>query len=251
MHDSLVDDAGMPAIVSAAIEALPRPILVTDYETMLYVNACGRELLGADSTAEIYDRPIQELVHPDAHEAMFERRPLVLNSRQSVRGIPMKLRGIDGRVVTPRGDVVPVEFGGRMRALVLLDVAVPHRACSVEADGGCDVKDGVALFEHLPLCMLIHDNNRILAANASSRQFLGMTSADQIVGRPIGSIVHPDGREAGESRRKLAAEFGIRRFLGVPVKLQRRDGSDVRLEVDAMTLTVGDRRVLLVTPSAL
>lgn len=250
MFDPIIGDSEMLELIAITVETLARPLIVTDYETVSYANGAARDMLGATSADQVCGRPIREIVHPDGHEALFERRPILVGARQTVRGIHVKFRGVDGRIVIDRADVGPAEFDGRTCGLALLTTSAPHRSSSPDPSYHPDAALVAGLFDALPLPILIHDETLILAANAATLQLLGASSAEEVVGRPVDTIVHPDGVEAGRARRRLASEFGVKRFMGVPVKLLRFDGSDVRLEVDATTLAAGDRSVVVVTPSA-
>ena len=61
------------------------------------------------------------------------------------------------------------------------------------------------------------------------------------------SIVHPDGRSAGETRRAIIAVSGVSHLEDVAVKLVRLDGRELRLRVDAWALEVDGQRAYLVS----
>jgi len=117
--------------------------------------------------------------------------------------------------------------------------------------GPQDPARNAAVFEALPKSLLIHDEHTILATNAACRRVFGATSAEQLAGQPLETIVHPDGREAGATRRAVIFRGGVPGLTRVPLKLRRLDGTEVRLAVDAVALEVGGHRATLVTPSML
>ncbi len=75
-----------------------------------------------------------------------------------------------------------------------------------------------AALEVLPDIVLIHDDERILFANAACRRFLAADAPQDLEGRPLDVIVHPDAYAAGRERRRLMLE-GDARLRDVPLKL--------------------------------
>jgi len=81
-----------------------------------------------------------------------------------------------------------------------------------------------AALEVLPEPILIHDAERILFVNAAARRHLRATSSEDLVGRPIQTIVHPDGYSAGVERRRIVLEHGTH-ISALPIKLIALDGT--------------------------
>lgn len=81
-----------------------------------------------------------------------------------------------------------------------------------------------AALEVLPEPILIHDTERILFVNAAARRFFRAESPKDLVGRPIQTIVHPDGYSAGVERRRILNETG-RPLSTTPIKLVALDGT--------------------------
>lgn len=101
-----------------------------------------------------------------------------------------------------------------------------------------------AIFDALPLAAGVHDDSRWLASNEAMRCLLG-ADHESIDGRPISDFVHPDGRKAGEERRRLLLEHR-QRFHDVPVKMQRLDGVPISATGSALVFMYGDRPVATV-----
>jgi PAS domain-containing protein len=89
-----------------------------------------------------------------------------------------------------------------------------------------------AALEAMPDVVLIHDEAVILFANAACRQLLAARSPEDIEGRPIEHVVHPDAFAAGQERRRLLLD-GDRCLRGVPLKVVTLDGQAKRLTADA------------------
>ena len=92
------------------------------------------------------------------------------------------------------------------------------------------------LVELCPDAIFIHSGGRFVFANSAAAQLYGATSAQELIGRPIMDIVHPDYRETVEERiRKLTEE---RTQVGwIEQKAVRLDGTIIDVEVAAAPFT--------------
>jgi two-component system sporulation sensor kinase A len=107
-----------------------------------------------------------------------------------------------------------------------------------------------AALEVLPDVVLIHDEERILFTNAACRRVLGASRPEDLEGRPLDVIVHPDAYAAGKERRRLLMN-GSRSLRGIPLKLVALDGETKRLTADAHPLDFGGARAGMVVASTL
>jgi PAS domain-containing protein len=99
-------------LLAAALEALPKPLLVSDYRTIIFANACMRSLLRVDDRSQIEGRDPFAILHPDMHEAVAERRRLLRNGASGFRDLPVKLLTSDGETVHARLAITPIEHEG-------------------------------------------------------------------------------------------------------------------------------------------
>ncbi len=104
-----------------------------------------------------------------------------------------------------------------------------------------------AALDELPWPILIHDQQHVLFANCVAAQALGARSSAELKGRPISEIVHPDGVEAGATRRRIVMERG-HVITDVPVKLVGLDGITRYAIVTGRPIIHGDaENAILVT----
>jgi len=104
-----------------------------------------------------------------------------------------------------------------------------------------------AALDALPTPILIHDHHCVLYANLAALDALGARVREEIVGQPLSGIVHPDGAEAGKSRRSVIMERG-HAVTDVPVKLVGVDGEVRYATVSGRPIRWGDgERAILVT----
>ena len=102
-----------------------------------------------------------------------------------------------------------------------------------------------AALEVLPEPILIHDAERILFVNAAARRVLRAERPEDLVGRPIQTIVHPDGYSAGVQRRRILNETG--KPLGdTPLKLVALDGTTLYARAVGIPLRTSAGMAILV-----
>jgi len=105
------NDDPLVKFCEAALVELPVPIILSDYETLLFVNHSAVRMLRATSRAEVEGLPATSILHPDMRAAADERRGLIIDRRQTLCRIPIKLIGFDGSLLAVSADAHPVVFG--------------------------------------------------------------------------------------------------------------------------------------------
>jgi PAS domain S-box-containing protein len=93
-----------------------------------------------------------------------------------------------------------------------------------------------AALEVLPDIVLIHDEELILFANAACREFLAAGLPEDLEGRPIDTIIHPDAYASGREQRRLLLD-NERCMRGIPLKVIALDGQTKHVTVDAHPIT--------------
>ncbi len=94
--------------------------------------------------------------------------------------------------------------------------------------------------EHAPDAILIHQEGRIAFVNEAMTQLMRAASAQDLIGRPLVSLMHPDCHPMVEERmRRLYAGDRLPRSEQRYVRL---DGSEADVEVAASTLVLDGRR---------
>ena len=83
-----------------------------------------------------------------------------------------------------------------------------------------------AALEVHPDIVLIHDEERILFANAACRRFLAAEAPEDLEGRPIDVIVHPDALRRRPRTAQVLISSARARFEDMPLKLVCLDGRD-------------------------
>ena len=91
------------------------------------------------------------------------------------------------------------------------------------------------IVEHSPNAIALHQNGRLVFVNPAAVTLMRAAHADELIGKPISEIVHPDYLAPAMERlnRMLAGETGLYPFEEVFIRL---DGSTVPVEVIAAPL---------------
>lgn len=128
MNEPAIDSESLAGLYAAALDALPRSVVVTDQETVLLVNAAAARAFGADSPTDLVGLPVDAMVHPDCHATAALRRQLLASSREELLGLPTKLVRCDGSSVNVVADAHPVEFDGKVAFVFVSGLSVrPER----------------------------------------------------------------------------------------------------------------------------
>jgi len=110
---------------------------------------------------------------------------------------------------------------------------------------GCGSLQEAAL-DALPHPVMVHDKSTVLYVNPAACRVFRASDASQLVGRPISDLVHPDGRPAGEERRRMVIDDGTT-FTSLRVKLLAIDGTVVYASGHGQRITYNGTPAILVT----
>lgn len=105
--------AGSRPLVSAALEALPVPVIVGDEHRVVFATQAAASLLGATSCDSLVGRTVRSLIHPGSRGILELRRHLLESPGDGHRdidttflrfdGTPLRVRAQGSTVDTPHG----------------------------------------------------------------------------------------------------------------------------------------------------
>ena len=98
--------------------------------------------------------------------------------------------------------------------------------------------------ELLPEAVIVHSDGRFLYANPAGIELLGASSPEELAGRQILDLVHPECLEMVEARMSCVQE-GRKWAEFIAEKLVRLDGTVVEVEATVMPISYEGRRALL------
>ena len=86
------------------------------------------------------------------------------------------------------------------------------------------------LIEWSPQPMAVHDGAKLLYVNSAAIKMFGATSANDLIGKPILTLVHPDFHQLALARTKAAVESGVAGPM-IEERFLRLDGTTIDVEV--------------------
>src|ERR687896_2104364 len=95
------------------VEDFPGSIAVIDEERILFINAAGAELFGAENPEDLIGRPYLDLVHPDFKDIAKSRVLRAQREGVTVGLLEERLLRLDGSVVDVEAMVMPITYGGK------------------------------------------------------------------------------------------------------------------------------------------
>lgn len=102
------------------MDAMALPIMLHDYERILFANLAATEILGAARGADIAGLGLDVFVMPELESVTRERRAYLLRDHVVFSGLPIKMRTLDGRTIRLTVDARPFQFDGRTIGMVTL-----------------------------------------------------------------------------------------------------------------------------------
>lgn len=218
------------------IEHAHDAILVTDDDGNIeHFNRAAERLFGLTRDA-VLGQPVSALqieVLSDSHGGQASERTSWGFTGRPGTAQQFQVRRQDGSTVPVESSNSAVEADGRVfRTGVLRDIS--ERRSSALALRRSE-RNFRALIEAAPDAIAVHRDGRFVYVNPTMLRLLGYSSPDELVGRPVPSIVYADDRELVIGRIRHLLATGERnppaeeRFL-------RKDGSVVHAEVVAVPL---------------
>lgn len=114
-------DGVVDGLLAAALEAMPKPLILSDYRTIIFANAAMRALLRVPDRSQIEGRDPLCFLHPDIHDAVNERRKLLASGASGFSRLPTKLISSDGETIVAELTITPVDHHGYRFAVLLYE----------------------------------------------------------------------------------------------------------------------------------
>lgn len=200
--------------------------LVDARGVITYVSPSVRHLLGYQPE-ELVGRPFRDISHPDERDdRSADLADLASTSRDARPVLVYRVRRKDGRYVHLESTNTTLrDEHGEFSALLSVTRDVTAR---IEAEQALErAEDSFrALITALPDPAVVHRDGRIVHANPSMVSLLGWERAEDLVGRDVRSLIHPEDRSLVDRRvaaapaRSRVAEHRIVGRDGQPIDAQ-------------------------------
>jgi PAS domain S-box-containing protein len=198
----------------------------------IYISSSCRDVLGYEPEDLVGTHALLNLAHPD-DRAKQQQVLARFVERGLTSGSPMRrrIRRKDGRYVwletitnierDEQGRIVEVQSWARdVTSRVLAEQALAQSEASFRS-----------LLDGLPDGVAMHRNGVISYANTEMARMTGHERAEELVGRSLLDLVHPDERESIRDRLADSQRTGVR---GRERRILSRDGSSRVFEITSM-----------------
>ncbi|MBZ4211665.1 MAG: EAL domain-containing protein [Rhodoferax sp.] len=213
------------------------------YQYLLRPDGSSCLPFASDAIREIYRVSPQE-VREDASKAFSNHHPddydgVVASIEQSARDLTpwvyeYRVKFDDGTVRCLLGNAVPdrQEDGAVLWHGFITDVTERNQIKRTLAESAESYR---TLVEWTPEPIAVHRDGKLVYVNPAATAMFGATSAQELVGRPILELVHPEFRQIVLARVKEQGEKG----MAVPMmeeKFLKIDGTPIDVEVQSRTI---------------
>jgi PAS domain S-box-containing protein len=207
-------------------------ILLADRDgKILFCNSRGREMLGY-SAEEVLGLDIHDTYPPEEVEAAKQRMH-DLPHGQTIE-FERTLQRKDGRCFPVEVRLHAVKEGWYQG--VVRDISERKRAQTAMRQSEAKYR---RLIELSPDALYVQVKGHVVLINSAGLRLLGAERPEQILGKHVLDIVHPDSREAVKARMEQLGS--VESVPPLEEKYLRLDGSAVDVEVVAATLTYSDQ----------
>ncbi len=220
------------------VELSPEPVFVHQDLKYVYVNHACVLLLGATRPEELMGRSVLDFTHPDLRKAVVERVRLQVEEGKTPPVMEQVYVRLDGSTVEVEVSSAPFIFRGKPAVQVIArDISARKRAELSLAEMQARYRQ---LVELSPDAIHIHQDGKFVFVNSACLRLFGATSPDQLIGRPLLDVIHPDHRETVRERVRIQYQEG-KLIPGMEQKVLRLDGSTVNVEIKSAPFTVDGR----------
>ena len=193
---------------------------------IVYINGAGTRMLGLVSSKRMVGRRFEDFIHPDYRDmvAGLLARRAEENSFLPVKFAPRKGGGVDAEVlIKPIGPPA-------VQTVVVQARDITERLRSAEAVLRSETRYRHLVENSLDM-MCVCFRGKVSYVNAAGARMLKAKDAEQLIGRQLTALVHPDYREV--------ITEGMEHFIGeetsLPLKFLRMDGKVIDVEVAVLS----------------
>ncbi|HWS21606.1 MAG TPA: PAS domain S-box protein, partial [Methanoregula sp.] len=219
-------------------EAKLRSITDNSPDMILLVNP-KREIIFISRTHELNSdqvngRPIFDFIPREFHPAATECFERVFKTGKTAT-YGTEYHFADGTTSYFESTVGPVFQDGGISALVINARNITDRKKSDDALRESEERYR-QLVEISPDAVIIHQEGKIIYINPATQRMLGVKDANEILGRNVLDIIHPDYRDA--VRNNIEKDLGGKITPPIELQLLRVDGSSVIVEGRGIKTTI-------------
>ncbi|MFY3791938.1 PAS domain S-box protein [Ureibacillus sp. MALMAid1270] len=217
--------------LNTLITHIPDPVIVHDGETILFANPSAANLVGT-SLEGVNGSSIEEFIHPDHMEFAREIIKGILEDGEPYHNFDLKIRSKSGEPKDAILSAIPIMYMNK-KAIMVSYRDITERKKVQKALKESEERYRM-LIEYSPLGILLYQNRIIQFANSMAIQLLGAQNADELIGRSIYQLIHPDYQKIASKRDESIESGEI--APTVYEKFIRLDGKEIDVEVNGIPI---------------
>ena len=210
------------------VENTPDGILIHRDGKPLFVNKALIEIAGGRTAEDLLSLSIHDFHFPEDHE-MVSARMARLEQGDPTEPLVLRFRRLDGRVALVKLDSHRIEFEGKpaTRAFVrvMTEAMLAEQALKESEERYRQLVDAS------PDGIAVSQDGRILLVNPAYLRLVGANSIEDLQGRSLIELIHPDYRDVAVERMK-AVHLGLS-APPIEQKAIRLDGSTIDIEAQS------------------
>ncbi len=199
----------------------------------IQINRACQEMLGY-SQREMASMVYPDFTHPDDVEESVRLIGELLEGKRDQFRIEKRYYRKDGHLVWASTVISALRDASGENQYVAMIQDITERKRAEEA-----LRDSEALHRQLvelsPDAVVVYQEGRIVFANSGTAKLLRVATPQELVGRPVIDIVHPDYRGIAEERMRRLQQEGAQ-LPRVEQRFVRADGTSVDVEVSSSSL---------------
>ncbi len=217
----------------ALVEWSPSAIVIHRDGIIIYVNPAAVKLFGARSTQDLTGQPVLARVHPDFHQIVMERVKDGIDQGINAPLTEMRHLKLDGTVIDTevQGAVITYDGAPAVQA-TLRDITERKTLENAVRDSEARYR---AMVEWSPDALVIHRGVAIIYANPAAVSLYGATSMQELVGKSLLELIHPDSYAFALPRIKAIVLNRVSSPRG-EMKLRKLDGATIVAETTSIPI---------------
>ncbi len=205
-------------------EVAPELVCLCRDGIVSFLNVAGADMLGLEGPSAAEGRAFSDFVHDDYREGLGG---LLADAPEAAETFSLKLLPEGGPALD--AELLIVRSPAQNGEAIVRAVDVTERRCSADAVTRSERRYR-HLIDHALNMICIVENGEVIFVNPAGGYLLGGGRAEELVGRRLSSLVHPDYRDVAEEGLGSLAGEGT----AFPLKFVRIDGEVVDVEIVVM-----------------
>ncbi|MFZ6749555.1 PAS domain S-box protein [Undibacterium sp. Ren11W] len=217
----------------ALVEWTPEAIIIHSNGKIMYANPAAIHLFEANNEQDLLGKTVLDLVHPDFHESAQVRAQSIREHGSSTPMTEEVLLKLDGTPLIAEVQSTSITYDGKLAFHTFIH-DITRRKRTLAALQESEERHRV-LVEWSPEGINVHRDGRLIYVNPAAIRMLGATQVEDLVGRPILDIIHPDFHHVALSRVQSISENQAQAAM-MEMKFLQVNGKSIDVEAQGTSI---------------